>query len=67
MTMAEIAALFAQRPIVQRHGRAAMYHPFVEALALTLIDIPMTAITLVVFCIMLYFIVGLQEDAGKFL
>ncbi|KAH9922740.1 P-loop containing nucleoside triphosphate hydrolase protein [Fomitopsis serialis] len=65
-TMAEIPALFVQRPIVQRHSRAAMYHPFVEALALTLVDIPITAITLILFCIILYFLVGLQETAGKF-
>lgn len=29
--MAEIAALFGQRPIVARHQKAAMYHPFIEA------------------------------------
>ena len=65
--MAEIPALFVQRPIVQRHSRAAMYHPFVEALALTLVDIPITAITLILFTIILYFLVGLQESAGKYL
>ncbi|KAH9831126.1 ABC-2 type transporter-domain-containing protein [Rhodofomes roseus] len=64
--MAEIPALFIQRPIVQRHSRAAMYHPFVESLALTLVDIPITILTLVLFTIILYFLVGLQEDAGKF-
>lgn len=30
-TMAEIPALYAQRPIVDRHQKAALYHPFVEA------------------------------------
>ncbi|KAH9934163.1 pleiotropic drug resistance ABC transporter [Fomitopsis serialis] len=65
-TMAEIPALFIQRPIVQRHSRAAMYHPFVEGLALTLVDIPITAFTLILFGIILYFLVGLQENAGKF-
>ena len=44
-----------------------MYHPFVEALALTLVDIPITAITLILFTIILYFLVGLQENAGKYL
>ena len=44
-----------------------MYHPFVEALALTLVDIPITAITLILFTIILYFLVGLQESAGKYL
>ncbi|KAI0728228.1 pleiotropic drug resistance ABC transporter [Fomitopsis betulina] len=65
-SMAEIPALFVQRPIVQRHSRAAMYHPFVESLALTLVDIPITVLTLVIFTIIVYFLVGLQESAGKY-
>lgn len=44
-----------------------MYHPFVDSLALTLVDIPITAGILVVFAIVLYFLVGLQEHAGNFL
>lgn len=66
-TMAEIPALFTQRPIVQRQARAAMYHPFVEGLALTLVDIPITLITQVVFGVIVYFLVGLQQSAGQFL
>ncbi|KZT66729.1 hypothetical protein DAEQUDRAFT_714433 [Daedalea quercina L-15889] len=65
-TMAEIPALFVQRPIVRRHARAAMYHPFVETFALTLVDVPITAVTLILFSIILYFLVGLQQNAGKF-
>jgi ATP-binding cassette subfamily G (WHITE) protein 2 (SNQ2) len=41
-TMAEIPTLFGQRPIVERHQKSAMYHPFIEAVALTLVDIPIT-------------------------
>lgn len=40
--MAEIPALFYQRPIVLKHEKAALYHPFTEALALTLVTIPQT-------------------------
>ncbi|KAJ7261710.1 ABC-2 type transporter-domain-containing protein [Mycena haematopus] len=65
-SMAEIAALFAQRPIVLRHNKAALYHPFIEAVALTLVDIPITFCTTVVFAIVLYFIVGLQRTASQF-
>ncbi|KAH9941401.1 pleiotropic drug resistance ABC transporter [Amylocystis lapponica] len=65
-TLAEIPALFSQRPIVLRQSRAAMYHPFVEALAMTLVDAPMTLITIIVFSIVLYFVVGLQASAGQF-
>ncbi|KAI0943006.1 hypothetical protein AcW1_002753 [Taiwanofungus camphoratus] len=65
-TMAEIPALFVQRPIVNRHSKAAMYHPFVEALALTLVDAPITAVTIIFFSVILYFLVGLQRSAGQF-
>ena len=61
--MSEIPALYAQRPIVLRHQYAAFYHPFVEALALTLVDIPITLVTLIIFSIILYFMTGLQRSA----
>ena len=65
--MSEIPALFSQRPIVLRHFRAAMYHPFVESMALTFVDFPITFVTLVFFCVILYFLVGLQKTAAQFL
>lgn len=65
-SMTEIPALFAQRPIVLRHKQAALYHPFVDALALTLVDIPFTVVTNVVFGVVLYFMVGLQRSASQF-
>ncbi|KAJ7762052.1 pleiotropic drug resistance ABC transporter [Mycena maculata] len=65
-SMAEIASLFAQRPIVLRQSKAALYHPFVEAIALTLVDLPITFTTTAVFSILLYFIVGLQRTAAQF-
>ncbi|KAG5651019.1 hypothetical protein H0H81_010207 [Sphagnurus paluster] len=64
--MAEIPALYAQRPIVNRHKTAAMYHPFIEALALTLVDLPITFITTSILGIILYFMVGLQRSAEQF-
>ncbi|KAG6909484.1 hypothetical protein DXG01_017206 [Tephrocybe rancida] len=65
-SMAEIPALYAQRPIVHRHKIAALYHPFIEALALTLVDVPITFITTFLFGTILYFMVGLQRTAGQF-
>ena len=63
----EIPALFAQRPIVLRQSRAAMYHPSIEYLSYTLVDIPITIVTLILFSIILYFLVKLQQSAGQFL
>ena len=65
--MAEIPALYSQRPIVNRHQKSALYHPFVEAMALTLVDVPITLSTSVVFSVIVYFMVGLQASAGQFL
>ncbi|KAG6811150.1 hypothetical protein H0H92_008768 [Tricholoma furcatifolium] len=65
-SMAEIPALFKQRPIVGRHAKAAMYHPFVEALAMTIVDLPITFVTSAIFGILLYFIVHLQRTVEQF-
>lgn len=65
--LSEIPTLYGQRPIVLRHKKAAMYHPFIEAFAMTLADIPITLLTLTIYSIVLYFVVGLQESAGQFL
>jgi ABC-type multidrug transport system permease subunit len=65
--MSEIPALFTQRAIILRHRKAAMYHPMVEALAMTLVDVPFTLITIILFTIIIYFIVNLQQTAGQFL
>ncbi|KAF9025650.1 pleiotropic drug resistance ABC transporter [Hymenopellis radicata] len=64
--MNEIPALYSQRPIVDRHKKAALYHPFIEALAMTAVDIPISLVTIIVFGIIVYFLVQLQQTAGQF-
>ncbi|KAG1855629.1 ABC-2 type transporter-domain-containing protein [Suillus subalutaceus] len=64
--MAEIPALFAQRPILSRHHKAAMYYPFIEAFAHTVVDIPIAFMIQAVFCVIVYFMVGLQKSASQF-
>ena len=65
--MAEIPSLYAQRAVVHRQMRGAMYHPFIEAAALTLVDIPITFITIVAFTLIIYFFVGLQRTVDQYL
>jgi len=65
--MSEIPTLYTHRPLILRHQKAAMYYPFIEAAAITLADIPTTVTTLMVYCIVLYFFVGLQASTGQFL
>ncbi|KAI9448645.1 ABC-2 type transporter-domain-containing protein [Russula earlei] len=64
--MAEIPSLFNQRPIVVRHAKSAMYHPFIEAAALTIVDVPITFFTIMTFSVIIYFMVGLQSSASQF-
>ncbi|SNX85670.1 probable SNQ2 - ABC transporter involved in multidrug resistance [Melanopsichium pennsylvanicum] len=64
--MSEITAGYAQRPIVIRQRRFAMIHPSSDALANTLLDMPIRLVTLICFDIILYFMVGLKHTAGQF-
>jgi len=66
-SIAEIPALCAQRPIVVKHAKAAMYHPFIEAAALTIVDVPITFIMIMILSLILYSMVGLQASASLFL
>ena len=36
----EILTLYAQRPIVEKHTRYALYHPMAEAIASMIVDLP---------------------------
>ncbi|TDL19014.1 hypothetical protein BD410DRAFT_752633 [Rickenella mellea] len=64
--MAEIPALYSQKPIVHRHQKGAMYHPFVESLALTVVQLPITFVIQFVFSVIVYFLVGLQHTARQY-
>ena len=64
--MAEIPALYAQQPIVHRQQLAAFYHPFVEAAALTLVDIPITFFIMIAYCLIIYLMVGLQKSVVRY-
>ncbi|KIK95039.1 hypothetical protein PAXRUDRAFT_11683 [Paxillus rubicundulus Ve08.2h10] len=64
--MAEISDLFPQRAIVLRHQKAAMYSPFIESLAHTVVDIPIAFVAEIAFAVPLYFLIGLQQSAAQF-
>ncbi|WPH02729.1 Hypothetical protein R9X50_00559700 [Acrodontium crateriforme] len=64
--IAEINSLYAQRPIVEKHKSYAFYHPWTEALAGMVMDIPLKFAQAVVFNIILYFLAGLRKEAGPF-
>lgn len=64
--MSEINNLYSQRPIVEKHASFAFYHPFTEAIAGVISDIPVKFVLSVVFNIILYFLAGLQREPSNF-
>lgn len=65
--MAEIPSLFAQRPIILRQSSWALYRPFVDQIALTIVDIPIGFATSAIFAILVYEMAQLQQSASQFL
>ena len=62
----EILTLYAQRPIVEKHQRYALYHPSAEAFASMLTDLPYKIMNAFTFNLALYFMTNLRRDPGAF-
>lgn len=62
----QILTLYAQRPIVEKHGRYAFYHPSAEAFASMLCDIPYKVINCIFFSLVIYFMSNLRREVGPF-
>jgi ABC-type multidrug transport system permease subunit len=62
----EILTLFAQRPIVEKHDRYALYHPSAEAVASMLCDMPYKVLNAITFNTLLYFMTNLRREPGPF-
>ena len=65
-SMVEINTLYAQRPIVTKHKSYAFYHPFTEAVAGIVADLPIKFCIATVFNIILYFLAGLRTEPSQF-
>ncbi|EXJ96017.1 hypothetical protein A1O1_01143 [Capronia coronata CBS 617.96] len=66
LTVTEINALYAQRPIVEKHASYAFYHPFAEALAGVVSDLTIKIAASIVFNTIIYFLGGLRYEPGPF-
>lgn len=64
--IAEINSLYAQRPVVEKHASYAFYHPFAEAMAGIVADIPVKFVQATFFNIILYFMAGLRREPAQF-
>ncbi|KIW13112.1 hypothetical protein PV08_08299 [Exophiala spinifera] len=66
VAITEINRLYDQRPIVEKQVSYAFYHPFAEAIATVIADLPVQILTAVIFNITLYFLGGLRREAAQF-
>ncbi|KAI0811858.1 ABC-2 type transporter-domain-containing protein [Xylaria sp. FL0064] len=62
----EILTLYAQRPIVEKHDRYALYHPSAEAFSSMLCDLPYKVLNTIIFNTSLYFLTNLRREPGAF-
>ena len=62
----EILTLYAQRPIVEKHAKYALYHPFSEAIASMICDLPAKITGSLFFNLTLYFMTNLRREPGAF-
>ena len=62
----EILTLYAQRPIVEKHKRYALYHPSAEAFASMLCDLPYKITNTIFFNLTLYFMTNLRRTPQAF-
>jgi len=62
----EINALYHQRPIIEKHASYAFYHPFAEAIGSLISDLPIKALSITLFCIILYFLANLRREPSQF-
>ncbi|CAD6447910.1 2b14fb00-ce0e-429e-bb1a-8dca1da3a900-CDS [Sclerotinia trifoliorum] len=66
MDQRAVLTIWAQRLIVEKHNRYAFYHPFTEAVAAILCDLPVKVGTNVTFHATLYFMTNLRRTASAF-
>ncbi|KAJ5115360.1 hypothetical protein NUU61_001119 [Penicillium alfredii] len=66
LTINEIMQLYNQRPIVEKQNGYAFVHPFTEALASLVVDLPIKLLRVTIFSVVLYFMTNLRREPGPF-
>lgn len=64
--MLEIFTLFESRDIVQKHHNYGFYHPAVDAISAVIADLPAKILSSTAFSLILYFMVNLRREPGRF-
>ncbi|KAI9227529.1 MAG: ABC-2 type transporter-domain-containing protein [Piptocephalis tieghemiana] len=63
---AELNASMYGRPVLYKHKNFAIHHPSAMFLAKSIMDVPIFAVNIIIFSVILYFLAGLRPDAGAF-
>ncbi|KAJ5178709.1 hypothetical protein N7492_001919 [Penicillium capsulatum] len=66
LTINEIMQLYSQRPIVEKQKGYAFVHPFTEAIASLVVDLPIKLLRISIFSVVLYFMSNLRREPGPF-
>ncbi|KAL6410855.1 atpase [Ilyonectria robusta] len=66
LQLSELMRAVSGRPVAARHKDYAFYRPSAISLARVLLDFPVVAIQVCIFGLIMYFMTGLDVDAGKF-
>lgn len=58
--------VYAERPIIEKHHRYALYRQSTQAVAGYLMDLPYKTANMLIFNLTVYFMTNLRRDAGSF-
>ncbi|KAF9875065.1 ABC transporter [Colletotrichum karsti] len=62
----EVLTLYAQRPVVEKHNRYALYHQSAEAISSFILELPYKITNVFTFNSILYFMANLKREPGPF-
>lgn len=66
LALAEMTSAFQSKPILLKHKSFSFYRPAAYALAQTVVDVPLVAIQVLLFNIIIYWMAGLAATASQF-
>ncbi|OOF97272.1 hypothetical protein ASPCADRAFT_143557 [Aspergillus carbonarius ITEM 5010] len=66
VTLNEIIQLYIQRPVAEKHASYAFVHPFTEALASLIMDLPIKFVRCSIFSVILYLMSNLRREPSQF-
>lgn len=58
--------MYAERPVIEKHNRYALYRQSTQAIAGYLMDLPYKTINMLIFNVTVYFMTNLRRDPGSF-